>query len=116
MSSKMSIREQMQLAMEEKGYEEFLHMDAQEEDDVYNEEEHITTNEAQVYDMYYQLICCAHTLCSSYQIICLQCMCAGHFCFRCSHTYDESLASFYSNDANREVIEYVLYEGAHELL
>ena len=41
-------------------------------------------------------------------------MCAGHFCFQCSHTYDESLASFYSNDANREVIEYVLYEGAHD--
>ena len=48
MSSKMSIREQMQLAMEEKGYDEFLNMAAQEEDDMYNEEEHITTNEAQV--------------------------------------------------------------------
>ena len=45
MSSKISIREQMQLAMEEKGYEEFLHMAAQEEDNVYNEEEHITSGE-----------------------------------------------------------------------
>ena len=70
MSSKMSIREQMQLAMEEKGYDEFLHMAAQEEDGVYKEEENIITNETQVYDMYYQVIGCAHTLCSSYQIIC----------------------------------------------
>jgi hypothetical protein len=30
----------------EKGYEEILHMAAQEEDGVYNEEEHITTNAA----------------------------------------------------------------------
>ena len=43
-------------------------------------------------------------------------MCASHFCFQCSHTYDESLVCFYSNDANREVIESVLYKGAHELL
>jgi hypothetical protein len=31
-------------------------MATQEEDDAYDEEEHITTNEAQVYEMYYQLI------------------------------------------------------------
>jgi hypothetical protein len=43
-------------------------------------------------------------------------MYAKHFCFQCCHTCDESLASFVSNDANREGIEYVLYEGSHELL
>jgi hypothetical protein len=43
-------------------------------------------------------------------------MCAGHFCFQCSHAYNESLVSYNSSDANSEVIEYVLYEGAHELL
>jgi hypothetical protein len=43
-------------------------------------------------------------------------MCTGHFCFQCTYTYNESLASFCSNDANRKVIEHVLYEGVHELL
>jgi hypothetical protein len=62
----------MQLAMEEKGYNEFLHMAAQEEDGVYTKEEHISTNETHVYGMYYRVICCAHTLCP-------QCMCGGHF-------------------------------------
>lgn len=85
MSSKMSILEHMQLAMEEKGYDEYLHIAAQEEDNVYNEEEHITSGEAQANDMFYQVICCAHTLCSSYQIICYQCMCAQHFRFQCSN-------------------------------
>ena len=56
MSPKISILKYIQLAMEEKGYEKILHMAAQEEDDAYNEEEHITTNAAHVYDMYYQLI------------------------------------------------------------
>jgi hypothetical protein len=112
----MSIQEQMQLAMEEKGYDEYLHMAAQQEDNVYNEEERITSGEASVNDMFYQVICCAHTLCSSYQIICPQYMCAKNFFFQCYHTYYETLASFYSKDVNREIIEYVLYEGAHELL
>ena len=85
---------------------------ANEEYGAYNEEP-IKANDEQVYGMYYQVICYAHTLCSSYEIICLHCTCDGHFLFQCSHTYyDESLASFYSNDANREVIEYVLYKGA----
>ena len=112
MSSEMTILEHMQLAKEEKGCTEFLHKVAKEEDSAYNEEL-TTTNEVQVYDMYYQVICCAHTLCSSYQIICLHCMCDGHFCFQCSRTYDESLVSYNSSDANSEVIEYVLYEGSH---
>jgi hypothetical protein len=42
MSSKMSMLEHMQLAMEENAYAEFLHMAAEEEDGVYNEEEHTT--------------------------------------------------------------------------
>jgi hypothetical protein len=46
----------MQLAMEEKGYNEFLHMAAQEEDGVYTKEEHISTNETHVYGMYYRVI------------------------------------------------------------
>jgi hypothetical protein len=102
--------------MEEKGYDEYLHMAAQEEDNVYNEEEHITSGEAQVNDMFYQVICCAHILCSSCQIICPQCMCVWHFRFQCSNTYYGSVASFYSNDDNRELVECVLYEGADELL
>ena len=80
MSSEMSILEHMQLAKEIKGCTEFLHMVAKEEDGAYNEEP-ITINEVQVYDMYYQVICYARTLCSSYQIICLHCMCAGIFAF-----------------------------------
>ena len=43
-------------------------------------------------------------------------MCAGHLCFQCSRTYDESVASYNSSNADSEVIEYVLYEGATELL
>jgi hypothetical protein len=46
MSSQMYILKHMQLAMEEKGYEEILHIAAQKEHGVYNEEEPITTNEA----------------------------------------------------------------------
>ena len=46
MSSKLSIREQMQLAMEENGYDEYLHMATQEVDNVYNEEERITSGES----------------------------------------------------------------------
>ena len=64
MSSEMSILEHMQLAKEEKGCTEFLHMVAKEEDGAYNKEL-ITTNEVQIYDMYYQVIVCAHTLLSS---------------------------------------------------
>ena len=115
MSSEMTILEHMQLAKKEKERTKCLHKVAKEEDGTYNEEP-TTTNEVQVYDMYYQVICYAHTLCSSYQIICLHCMCAGHFFFQCSRTYDEFVASYNSSDANSEVIEYVLYEGAHELL
>jgi hypothetical protein len=69
----------MQLAMEENAYAEFLHMAAEEEDGVYNEEEHTTSNDAHVCDMYYQVVCCSHTLFSSYEIICPQCMCARTF-------------------------------------
>ena len=54
MSSEMSILEHMQLAKEEKGCTEFLHMVAK-EDCAYNEEP-ITTNKVQVYDMYYKVI------------------------------------------------------------
>jgi hypothetical protein len=43
-------------------------------------------------------------------------MCAWYFLFQCSNTYYESLAFFHSNDANGELIEYILYKCAHELL
>ena len=43
-------------------------------------------------------------------------MTAGHFSIQCSHTYYESLASYDNGDATSEVLEYVLYESAHELL
>ena len=41
---------------------------------------------------------------------------AGHFCFQFPHTYDESLVSCNNGDATSEILEYVLYEGANELL
>ena len=43
-------------------------------------------------------------------------MSARHFVFQCSHTYDESLASYNNGDATSEILEYVLFKGAHELL
>lgn len=73
-------------------------------------------DDMKVSGMYYQVIGYADTLCSSYQILCHNCMSVTHFCFQCSHTYDESIASSNNSYANREVTEYVLYEGAHKLL
>jgi hypothetical protein len=49
-------------------------------------------------------------------IVCPQCLKFGHFCFQCSHTYDESLVSYNNGDATSESLEYVSFEGAHELL
>ena len=43
-------------------------------------------------------------------------MSAGHFYFQCSHTHYEALVAYNNGDATSEILEYVLYEGAHELL
>ena len=107
MSSEINISEQMKPAIEET-------RDDSNEDAHYKE--HITHNDAQVSEMYYQVNYCAHILSSSYKIICPNCISAGHFHFQCSQTYDESLVSYNNGDATSEILEFVLYKGSHELL
>ena len=75
----------------------------------------MNNDDMEVSEMYCQVIHLAHKLCSSYTIFCPHCMTAGHFSFQCSHTYNESLVSYENGDATSEVLEYVLYKGAHEL-
>ena len=79
-------------------------------------EELMNDDDLSIREMYCQLIKCAKKLCSSYKMICPHCMTAGHLGFQCSHAYNESLVSYKSGDATSEILEYVLYEGAHELL
>jgi hypothetical protein len=66
--------------------------------------------------MYCHVMQYAERLSSSNTIVCPQCMIAGHFWFQCSHTYNESLVSYNNGDATSEVLEYVLYESAHEVV
>ena len=73
----------------------------------------MNNDDMEVSKMYCQVIHLAHKLCSSYTIFCPHCMVAGHFSFQCSHTYNESLVSYENGDATSEVLEYVLYKGAH---
>jgi hypothetical protein len=41
---------------------------------------------------------------------------AGNFSFQFSRTYDASLVSYNNGDTTSEILEFVLYKGAYELL
>ena len=79
-------------------------------------EELMNDDDLSIREMYCQIIKCAKKLCSSYKMICPHCMTARHLGFQCSNAYNESLVSYKNGDATSEILEYVLYEGAHELL
>jgi hypothetical protein len=90
-----------------------------EEDEEWYEEQ-MSNSAMKVRKMYCDVVEYAQRLSSSDiisdTVICPQCLKFGHFCFQCSHTYDESQASYNNGDATSESLEYVIFEGAHELL
>ena len=50
-------------------------------------------------------------------IICPQCMKLGHyFHFQCSDTFNQSSVSYNNGDVTSEILEYIIFEGAHELI
>ena len=71
--------------------------------------------------MYSQIVEYAKKLISSDTIddpiICPQCMKLGHyFRFQCSDTFNQSLVSYNNGDVTSEVLEYIIFQGAHELI
>jgi len=61
--------------------------------------------------MWNQLCDYASLFCNSYQMKCDNCGADGHFSLQC--TPDPNYLASYTND---EVLEYVVYKGAHDLL
>ena len=82
-----------------------------EEEDVHRSE-HTTVIGMDISCTYNWLDDCAKSFCNSYQETCDNCMAVGHFSFQCSRTLEESLVSY----TRVEVLEYLIYKCAHDLL
>ena len=103
MSSKMTTFEQTKQAMEEKRDQSktSIHM------------RYTILQEWLSWVSYYSSM-----LCASYQVICEDCGSKEHLTYQCEYNFDPVLATYNSSDncnASMEVIEMVLYRGAHEL-
>ena len=89
----------------------------EEEDECFEEQMSNMT----VREMYSQIVDYAQKLIPSDTnndpIICPQCLKFGHyFRFQCSDTFNQSLVSYKNGDTTSEVLEYIIFEGAHELI
>ena len=73
----------------------------------------------QLGDMWYQVDYCSQMLSSLKRIKCYDCMSSSssHFGYECTPAFDEFIISdTYKDGNNKELLEYIVYEGSHELL
>ena len=68
-------------------------------------------------DMWYQVDYCSQMIISLKRIKCYDCMSSGHFGYECTPVFDDFITSgTYKNGNSKELLEYIVYEGSHELL
>jgi len=81
------------------------------------DDECMQLEEMNLMDMWYQIEYCSETVKSIRRIKCYDCMTSGHFGYECTHDFDKFITSGTYKDGNdQELLEYIVYEGSHELL
>ena len=81
------------------------------------DDEFMQLEEMNLMDMWYQIEYCSEVVKSIRRVKCYDCMTAGHFGYECTPDFDEFITSgTYKDGNNKELLEYIVYEGSHELL